>query len=93
MEIWKEREHKCTGCGKYLGKEPLSYFFSHTIKKNHRPELVFDKCNIELECDKCHITWDFGQEHKRKLLKNYYKKLEYIKEKDELLYHKIAKVK
>lgn len=89
LEIWKEREHICTGCGKYLGREPLSYFFSHTIKKNHSPHLKFEKDNIELECDKCHVNWDYGALHKKKALKNFEKKMAYVLEKDPILHDKI----
>lgn len=89
-EIWKERKHNCTGCGRHLGNEPLLYMFSHTIKKSTRPDLKLEKDNILLECVKCHQWWESRIPHKMKQLKNIKTKMLYIKANDVNLYYKLT---
>lgn len=55
VEIWnKRKEHKCENCGKWLGKEPLSYMFDHILEKSTHPDLKFEERNIMLLCLECH---------------------------------------
>lgn len=60
LEIWNERPHTCVKCGKALGEEPLTHFFSHIYPKSISPELRLAKSNIELLCYDCHQKHDFG---------------------------------
>ena len=48
-EIWEEREHRCCNCGVWIG-EPVVHNFSHVRSKGARPDLKFDKDNIEILC-------------------------------------------
>ena len=59
-EIWKEREHLCVNCGRYLGEELNICFFSHIKPKSIYPELRLNKDNIELNCFDCHFEHEFG---------------------------------
>lgn len=52
-EIWDERPHVCANCG-YPIREPIAHVFSHIKSKGARPDLKFDKDNIELLCS----TWN-----------------------------------
>ena len=52
--IWKKRSHYCENCGRWLGNEPLSYFFDHILEKNKYPSLTFVEENIMLLCMECH---------------------------------------
>lgn len=55
LQIWNNRkEHNCENCGKWLGKEPLSYMFDHLLEKNKHPDLAFEEENIMLVCLECH---------------------------------------
>jgi 5-methylcytosine-specific restriction endonuclease McrA len=55
LDIWENRkEHNCENCKKWLGKEPLSYMFDHTLEKNKYPELKYEEENIMLLCLECH---------------------------------------
>lgn len=59
-EIWNERPHICTHCGKRL-LEPLKpIYFSHKKSKGAHPELRLDKNNIELICEACHQLHEFS---------------------------------
>jgi 5-methylcytosine-specific restriction endonuclease McrA len=59
-EIWVERPHICTHCGKRL-LEPLKpIYFSHIKSKGAYPELRLVKSNIELTCEDCHTKYEFG---------------------------------
>lgn len=59
-EIWAERPHVCTHCGKRL-LEPLKpIYFSHIKSKGAFPELRLKKTNIELTCEFCHQEYEFG---------------------------------
>lgn len=54
-DIWnKRKQHQCENCGKWLGKEPLSYMFDHLLEKSKHPELMFEEDNIMLVCLECH---------------------------------------
>ena len=59
LEIWDEREHLCTNCGKHLGYEPRAHYFSHIKGKGAYPELKYNKDNIQLLCMECHYAYDF----------------------------------
>lgn len=53
--IWnKRKKHECENCGKWLGKEPLSYMFDHLLEKSKFPELKHEEDNIMLVCLECH---------------------------------------
>ena len=55
LQVWNSRkEHKCENCGKWLGKEPLSYMFDHLLEKSKHPELKYEEDNIMLVCLECH---------------------------------------
>lgn len=63
-EIWAERPHICTHCGKVL-LEPLKpIYFSHIKSKGAFPELRLVKSNIELVCPECHQEYEFGRRKK-----------------------------
>lgn len=64
FEIWAERPHKCSNCGKSLGNIPNVRFFSHIKSKGAYPELRLDKENIELLCLDCHENHEFGDKNK-----------------------------
>lgn len=59
LEIWVERPHYCVKCGKHLGRDPRSFYFSHIKSKGSHPELRLDKNNIELLCRECHQKYEF----------------------------------
>lgn len=65
-EIWAERPHVCTHCGKELPEPMLSFYFSHIKSKGAFPELRLEKSNIELTCVKCHQEWEFGSRQNNK---------------------------
>lgn len=48
-EIWIEREHRCVNCGVWIAS-PVVHNFSHIRSKGARPDLKFDKDNIEILC-------------------------------------------
>jgi len=48
-EIWNEREHRCANCGMWIAS-PVVHNFSHKRSKGARPDLKFDKDNIEILC-------------------------------------------
>jgi 5-methylcytosine-specific restriction endonuclease McrA len=52
--MWNKRKHECENCGKWLGKEPLSYMFDHLLEKSKFPELKHEEDNIMLVCLECH---------------------------------------
>lgn len=55
QSVWDERKkHECENCGKWLGKEPLSYMFDHLLEKSKHPDLKLEKENIMLVCLECH---------------------------------------
>jgi hypothetical protein len=55
LRIWNsKKKHNCENCGKWLGKEPLSYMFDHLLEKNKHPDLAFEEENIMLVCLECH---------------------------------------
>jgi len=58
-EIWQDREHRCANCG-YPIHKPIAHVFSHKRSKGARPDLKYDKSNIELLCS----TW-IRQDDKR----------------------------
>jgi predicted RNA-binding Zn-ribbon protein involved in translation (DUF1610 family) len=59
-EIWAERPHICTHCGKLLVEPLKPIYFSHIKSKGAFPELRLDKNNIELTCPECHAKYEFG---------------------------------
>ena len=48
-EIWEEREHRCANCAMYI-PSPVVHNFSHIRSKGARPDLKYDKDNIEILC-------------------------------------------
>jgi 5-methylcytosine-specific restriction endonuclease McrA len=55
LQIWNNRkQHDCENCGKWLGKEPLSYMFDHLLEKSKYPDLAKEEDNIMLVCLECH---------------------------------------
>lgn len=54
VSIWMRRRHVCENCGKWLGKEPLSYMFDHLLEKSKYPELMYEELNIMFTCLECH---------------------------------------
>ena len=83
-EIDSERECVCFGCGR--GDKPLSH--SHTISRKKckeigKPELIYDKDNIELECfgdnHSCHYIWEHGTIEQKEKLLNFAKKMKYVR--------------
>ena len=54
LQIWNKKKHECENCGKWLGKEPLSYMFDHLLEKSKFPELKYEEENIMLVCLECH---------------------------------------
>lgn len=90
-QIDNEREQVCQGCGR--SDKPLSH--SHTISQKRckeigKPELIWDKGNIEIECfgnnNDCHNTWEKGTLATKTHLENFNKKMEYIKKHDNQKY-------
>ena len=77
-EIWKVRDHICTGCDKQLNDQMIPHYFSHILKKGTYPSLRLDPDNIMIECVDCHQIQDYGTIDQRKTLLNFDKKLEYI---------------
>lgn len=86
-QIDSEREPVCTGCDR--GDKPLSH--SHTISRNRckqigKPELIYDKANIEIECfgssTSCHDIWEYESITKRMQLNNFEGKMRYIEQHD-----------
>lgn len=61
IEIWNERPHVCSHCGKKLPEQPLVTFFSHIKSKGAYPELRLCKSNIEIVCTECHYKYEFGK--------------------------------
>lgn len=54
IKLWSKREHRCENCGEWLGKEPLSHMFDHTLEKSKYPELKYEEDNIMFLCLGCH---------------------------------------
>lgn len=55
LQIWdKNPKHECENCGKWLGKEPLSYMFDHLLEKSKYPDLAMNDDNIMIVCLECH---------------------------------------
>lgn len=59
-EIWEERPRYCQDCGKWLGNQMRTFFFSHNKSKGAHPELRLQEDNITLRCFKCHDLFDNG---------------------------------
>lgn len=59
-EIWSERPHVCSCCGKILAEPMRAGYFSHIHSKGARPDLRLCKDNIELLCLECHSRHEFG---------------------------------
>lgn len=89
LEIWKERKHQCTGCGKSLGDNMIPHYFSHILPKSRFPELRLDPNNILIECVKCHSDYETKGIEVIKRKRNFQVKLDYIKDKDYLKYCKL----
>lgn len=76
LEIWGEREHKCSNCkadlSENVSRRSFVKYFSHQKSKGAFPELRLDKNNIELNCPPCHDLWEFGDREKFSLRKDLY---------------------
>lgn len=70
-EIWREKEHICENCGKELGEEKKSLYFSHILSKGAYPEFRHRKENFNLLCFECHRKWEDGTEESRSKMKVY----------------------
>lgn len=86
-QIDNEREQICQGCGR--SDKPLSH--SHTISQKRckeigKPELIWDKDNIEIECfgnnEDCHNIWEKGTLLQKWAMDNFLRKLKYIEKND-----------
>lgn len=65
LAIWDKREHRCQVSGEYLGREPLTTFFHHLLKKETYPEYRYDFWNILIvspavheKCERMGNQWD-----------------------------------
>ena len=57
MEVWNEREHKCScdcWCDRKLNT-PRPHNFDHIKSKWSRVDLKYNKENIQILCFKCHF--------------------------------------
>jgi 5-methylcytosine-specific restriction endonuclease McrA len=52
--IWHHRLHICEHCEKWLGNEPLLYYFDHILEKQTYPQFRYEPRNIWLLCFGCH---------------------------------------
>ena len=96
LEIFEERELKCTGCGRYqTGDIKLSH--SHIISQKHckemgREDLVYNKYNITYHCmafgehEGCHGKWEGSR---RIELNDYDVNMTYIRSIDEQMYQRM----
>lgn len=86
--ISEEREHCCSGCGRY--DLPLSH--SHLIPRSKRKDLECEGRNIVYHClsidgrTGCHQLWESSLNDKMRLL-DYHKNMAYIKEVDSKYYY------
>ncbi len=64
-EIWMERPHICSHCGRQLSSPMRAGYFSHIHSKGARPDLRLCKDNIELLCLECHARHEFGFNYER----------------------------
>ncbi len=87
-EIAEEREHKCTGCGRY--DVPLSH--SHLIPRSRRRDLTTNKKNITYHCltfgnrKGCHQIWESKD---KTMLLDYFNNMSIVKELDNEYYNLI----
>jgi 5-methylcytosine-specific restriction endonuclease McrA len=54
--IWESRDHICENCNTFLGNEPRTYHFDHTLEKSKFPDLRYKEDNIMLLCLQCHSS-------------------------------------
>jgi 5-methylcytosine-specific restriction endonuclease McrA len=54
IEIWNDRDHNCIDCWRLL-HTPKPHNFDHIKSKWSRPDLKYDKDNIQIVCFKCHF--------------------------------------
>lgn len=59
MEVWDEREHVCSNCGVPI-PYPAVHNFSHIRSKGARPDLKYDKDNIEILCSSVNQNFRTG---------------------------------
>jgi hypothetical protein len=76
LNVWNIKPHNCEICGKWLGKEPLSYMFDHILTKSKYPAIKFEIDNIMMMCLHCHDEKTRGF-HSEKTIN----KIKYLKEK------------
>lgn len=78
MDVWHKREHYSEISGRWLGKEPLSYFFHHILPKNKYPDATLDEENI--------ILLTFEEHQKVEADPTYYEEVNKRREKLKLKY-------
>ena len=92
-EIAQEREPICEACGYAL---PLSH--SHVISQKrckilHKPELIYDKANIFLECfgysNSCHEKTESLNYERMRYAHNFQKKMELFEKHDPQTFNKL----
>jgi hypothetical protein len=93
-KIDNERDHKCSGCGQ---RDFLSH--SHLITQKNKTYQC-DEQNIVFDClqrivldgfgnEGCHQRWESGKIEKLRTLINWRERVDYIKDKDSVMYNKV----
>lgn len=58
LQVWQASPHVCfCGCGRKLGKEPLTILFHHLLEKSKYPQLRHVPENIVLLAPECHTAY------------------------------------
>lgn len=79
LEFTQNIEPYCHGCGVTGDRLSVSHTLSvDRCKKMGKSELAWDKNNFELECTKCHLTWENGTQEEKEGLLNYQNKVDYL---------------
>ena len=87
-KISEERDHCCSGCGRY----DVLLSHSHLIPRSKRKDLECEGRNIVYHCLSidgrigCHQLWESNLEDKMRLL-DYHQNMDYIKEVDSKYYY------
>ena len=76
MDIWHTRKHVCYETGEYLGREPLTIYFSHVLPKEKYPQYKLCSWNIVLSSATNHDQWGKDMEKCPKTYKLYLELLE-----------------
>lgn len=68
LEIWHASPHVCfCGCGKKLGKEPLTILFHHLLEKAKYPQFRHVPENIALLAPECHTAYHNNPDSRPKI--------------------------